>query len=695
MPFIIPNESAAGFTDQAEPDQRDFEILTAGLSHGTGASTYGVGPTGVESGCTVTAQGSPDMTVAVAAGNIRIGGRFVKVTAGNVTITAADGSNPRFDLIVVDTAGTKTAIAGTAASNAVFPAITAGRVVLAAVYVPTSDTAINTNQITDKRVMIDEPQYENIAWYGADKTAASDQATAIQLAIDTAYDTSISEGRTRTVIVPRGNYQLNTSITMREGVRLQGVGYPGVDTRYGSWFEAGANSITLLTVPDTDTNFQGGFEIVNLGFAAPAGRTGIIGMAIWNVNRFRIDNCTFLGGDDDAMTIGLKLRIDAVGGDLNWNNMTRCEFKRVVVGVDMNGITGLSVIGCHFVATSTQTTQNWRGIITVADAVGSTQNIRVIDSEFVVPTLGIGMHIQGVHHMVMACTFEADSGSSTTVAIRIEKVAAQSNSGRRNLLAGLMVDKFTTGIDIMANCTQNSVIGVAYVSCTTNFTDAGTETTYIPNTTGEIAKLAVALDWPSVTAPAAPGAGYSRMYVDTADAILKSKDSAGVISVYGARTRALFVDGSTFRMDAATGVKLGTPPNAIDGVQLADGLTSGAYCNFIMPVDVITGTVTVRPMWAPGATDGTAHTVRWQMNIKVLNAADVTAAGTTVTWTGVSAARTVNVEVLETGQVSTGVSPVAGDRVRLEIQRLGADGADTYVGAVNLLGVRIDYAANN
>jgi hypothetical protein len=195
--------------------------------------------------------------------------------------------------------------------------------------------------------------------------------------------------------------------------------------------------------------------------------------------------------------------------------------------------------------------------------------------------------------------------------------------------------------------------------------------------------------------PTAPPAKYHAFYVDPADSLLKSKNSADVITIYGSRIRSLFIDGSVLRMDAATGVKLGTPPNAIDGVQLADALTSGAYCNFIMPVDVTTGLVTVRPVWVPNATDGVAHTVRWQMNIKIISAADVTAAGTSVAWTGVSAARTINVEVLETGQASTGVSPAANDRVRLEVQRIGGDAADTYVGAVNLIGIRVDYLANN
>lgn len=143
MPYTIPNEVDAAFSDQAEPDSGDFDIILRGLHR-----------TGVISGCAVTAQGSPDMTVAVAVGVISSNGKRFAVTAGNVTVGAADGTNPRFDLIGVNSSGTKGITAGTAAANPVFPSIAADTVVLAAVYVPASDTDIDSNQIVDKRVIL-------------------------------------------------------------------------------------------------------------------------------------------------------------------------------------------------------------------------------------------------------------------------------------------------------------------------------------------------------------------------------------------------------------------------------------------------------------------------------------------------------------------------------------------------------------
>jgi hypothetical protein len=212
MPYTIPNEADAGTTDQAAPDKVDLDILTAGLSHGVSGTGFGVGPTGVQSGCAVTAQGTPDMTVAVASGVVRIGGRRIAVTGANVTITAAHATNKRRDLVVVDTAGVLTAIAGTASdpTRAALPTITTGKVVLAAVTIPAADTTINTNQITDKRVMIDEPQAENVLWYGANGNDAADNTTAFQNAHDAIPNTAPYQGGT--IVIPPGRYRFTGAI---------------------------------------------------------------------------------------------------------------------------------------------------------------------------------------------------------------------------------------------------------------------------------------------------------------------------------------------------------------------------------------------------------------------------------------------------------------------------------------------------
>lgn len=144
--FKIPNAEDAGILSvrQAQPDSVDFDALVLALKGD-----------GVISGCKVTAQGTPDDTVAVAAGLVRIGGVIVVVSGGNETIAPLppSGGLQRFDLVTVDAAGTVTVqVGGENVDNPVFPVIPSGEVPLAAVYIPGTDTDIDTNQIVDKRL---------------------------------------------------------------------------------------------------------------------------------------------------------------------------------------------------------------------------------------------------------------------------------------------------------------------------------------------------------------------------------------------------------------------------------------------------------------------------------------------------------------------------------------------------------------
>lgn len=144
MALTIPNESAAPADGaQATLYQADVDAIVAG-----------VGGDGVLYGCAVTAQGSPDNTVAVAAGAALVGNAYAAVAAGNVTMPSADGTHPMWVLISVSSAGTKTATAGTAAAAPLLPAIPANHVALAAVWWPASDTTVASSQITDKRAIL-------------------------------------------------------------------------------------------------------------------------------------------------------------------------------------------------------------------------------------------------------------------------------------------------------------------------------------------------------------------------------------------------------------------------------------------------------------------------------------------------------------------------------------------------------------
>jgi hypothetical protein len=141
MPLTIPNLVDAPKLSQAQIDKVDVDALVAAFN-----------TTGVISGCAVSV--SSGMTVAVAAGSVVINGTTVAVAAGNVTLAAASTPNYRFDLIVVNNAGVKSAVTGTPSSAPVFPPIPANSVLLAVVWVPIIDSVITASQIIDKRVIV-------------------------------------------------------------------------------------------------------------------------------------------------------------------------------------------------------------------------------------------------------------------------------------------------------------------------------------------------------------------------------------------------------------------------------------------------------------------------------------------------------------------------------------------------------------
>ena len=142
MPFGIPNEGDATWADQAEPDSVDFDVLVAGF-----------GQTGVVSGCAVTP--GTGLSVSVGSGVAVIGGAVVEVSAqADQTVATADATNPRFDLVTVNTSGTVVLVTGAPAVSPIFPSVPASRVVLASVFVPANDTGMDASQIVDKRVVV-------------------------------------------------------------------------------------------------------------------------------------------------------------------------------------------------------------------------------------------------------------------------------------------------------------------------------------------------------------------------------------------------------------------------------------------------------------------------------------------------------------------------------------------------------------
>lgn len=153
MPFTLPDKGE-GLSDlQSLLFQEYLEVEHAAI---LGTDCVLQGGDLSYAGCLVTPQGSPNMTVAVATGEVQSNGVWFSVTGANATISAADATNPRLDLIVVDSAGaiqtrTGTAAAFSTSSTPKPPNRTANDVVLAVVYVAANAASIVGAAITDLR----------------------------------------------------------------------------------------------------------------------------------------------------------------------------------------------------------------------------------------------------------------------------------------------------------------------------------------------------------------------------------------------------------------------------------------------------------------------------------------------------------------------------------------------------------------
>lgn len=111
---------------------------------------------GVFTGGAVTAQGTPNQTVAVSAGSIITpkGKRYAFNAVSALAATAADATNSRIDIVYVTSAGVVTYLAGTAAASPSQPATPSNGTILAAVYRAANDNTISTSDITGQRDFI-------------------------------------------------------------------------------------------------------------------------------------------------------------------------------------------------------------------------------------------------------------------------------------------------------------------------------------------------------------------------------------------------------------------------------------------------------------------------------------------------------------------------------------------------------------
>lgn len=179
MSFTIPDKGEGVNDIQSILFQEYLDVVVAGLA----------GIDCVLSGLAVT--GGADMTPAVAKGAVLSNKVLFAVAAADVTITTADATNPRIDLIVVTSAGALAVRAGTPAAAPKPPVRSANDVVIAAVYVAANDTAISTTEITDMRVTPSMPQ---IIYRTTTAEVTNNTSAAIEILNKTGSGVSIPNG---------------------------------------------------------------------------------------------------------------------------------------------------------------------------------------------------------------------------------------------------------------------------------------------------------------------------------------------------------------------------------------------------------------------------------------------------------------------------------------------------------------------
>ncbi len=332
---FLPNEADAFHANQAEPDSVDFEILLLGQRR-----------TGVLSGCAVTESSPAAQTVDVAVGEVVETGEQISVSGqADVAVSAADGSNPRIDLISVNASGTVVVTAGTAAAQPVMPAVPATSVPLATLYVAASDNTHANNQINDKRVIVGNRYVFNVKDFGATGDGATDDTTAIQAAIDACEAANGGE-----VFFPNPDtlYLTTAVLTVNvDGITLRGESHRGntngtlIQNVTTGIFDLGSTQfLRWILVKDLRLHSAGGDAIIstfgfvkskfeNLFINATAGNSalsydGTGASAVAFVNNLFV-NCEFSAGASQTVPI---IDLQTNQGDINENTWIGCVFTQ-------------------------------------------------------------------------------------------------------------------------------------------------------------------------------------------------------------------------------------------------------------------------------------------------------------------------------------------------------------------------------
>jgi hypothetical protein len=118
---------------------------------------------GVISGGVVSTQSTPNMTVQVSACTYKTstGARKTATANSSLTVAAADTTNPRADIVYINSSGVISYLQGTAAASPVAPATPTGGFLLAQINVSANATSATNSNIVDMRKILISTDYLN------------------------------------------------------------------------------------------------------------------------------------------------------------------------------------------------------------------------------------------------------------------------------------------------------------------------------------------------------------------------------------------------------------------------------------------------------------------------------------------------------------------------------------------------------
>lgn len=206
----------------------------------------------------VTAQGSPNMTLAVTAGVAYINTSVVKFAGGNSPTFTAPGSNSRIDLLVIDSTGTLAVIQGLAGASPTAPTYVADKLVLAEIFLRSTSTVIkNTDDAINGYISKDTRAITtNEGFYGASGASSGTAYTITPTPGISAY----SVGQYFTVkadVANTGAATLNASGAGAKSILNMGnVALKAGDIKAGQIFECvyDGTNMQLVTPPGTVGN---------------------------------------------------------------------------------------------------------------------------------------------------------------------------------------------------------------------------------------------------------------------------------------------------------------------------------------------------------------------------------------------------------------------------------------------------------